>query len=313
MNCRLYFATLSFALSLTSCVKYEAHSPRIVSPGPEVVIQKSSELNTHTQIFLIDSPVKGQLGKALHAGFESCERSPQIQWHELVGLKNLDTRKSKFLKNDISLNQINPNPFAVIESLNLFSEDILAKKIDGESKIGLIPFMLLNYAKFLEHDSNLKINHVVSIKKFVGTLNDVKAASADHRCDHQVVEKITYGAAISVALGYVFKAPEDKILFADTFGEIENFSPNKVSPQDKELRKFLVDKKVEINFSVAQIGGSVEKTKKFVSEMSCSIRDLEACEAAQSQLVDYFFTEELAAPTSETQTNGWVSVQITAH
>ncbi len=314
MKYLVHTVALSFAMSLTSCVKYETHDSNKGSAPPSLVVQKSSELKTHTQIFLIDSPLaKAQLGKALHAGFEACETSPTLFWQDANEQKHLRPQKSKTPKNEFSLKEVNPNPFALIESLNLFSEDILPQKIDGASQIGAIPYMLLNYAQFMERESNRKISYVVSSKKIAGSLIDTAPQSADQVCENHLIKSITFGAALSASLGLIFRNEADRNLFVDTFGETEIFLGSKTLTQEETMTKFLIDKSVEINFSVAQLGGDVEKTKKFVSEMSCSVQNLDACRLAQKQIFAQFYAQEQPSPLTRLNSNGWTPVQISTH
>ncbi len=286
---------LLFIFILSACVKYEAGTPPTTSTPAPVVAEKSAQMTTHTLIFLIESPFQTKIGDT------SCGEFSWLADKDWPYQKN---EKINIHKSDISLFKTNPAPLDVIESLNVFSEDILPKKIAGEMKIGAIPFMLLSFAKHLSLESDLKITNVVSVKKIAGQF--VSTNKTDH-CETQA--SALYGAALSIAMNLRFQTTQDKISFQKKFGDQTPFMSEKILGNDKAISDFLTQRAAEIDFSVAQLGGDVQKTKIFVSQITCSTLHIDDCRKARHSLFEYFFNEELAPPETPSQTNGWVAVQ----
>ena len=214
-------------------------------------------------------------------------------------------------KIDLSLFQYNPSPVSVVESLNLFSPEVMPQKITGETSVGLTPSMLLRYAKTVNDDSQLKITNVTSFKKLPGGFYGQHLQSAkDHACNKKIVNALHLGAGISVAISLKFLTADDRIAFQNEFGvEVLSPKPNQ-ELNDASLSAKLKSMKASIEIDIGQIGGSIEETKKTLAQNSCTIDQLDRCRLLRKKVLKQFFYEQLRPPTSLDQTNGWVPVNF---
>ncbi len=214
-------------------------------------------------------------------------------------------------RGDFSLYEDNPSPIDVIESLNIFPAEILLQKITRETAVGLTPSMLLRYAKAINDDAHLKITNILSVKKVAGGFYGEGIHSVrDNPCKTKIINGIHFGAALAVAISFRFQDLKDKLEFQKEFGTDNPFSKQRAEFTDLAMSASLNSKKAMIELNVAQIGGSLEETKKFVAQSSCTIEKLEKCRDIQRAILMHFFNHELKAPTSLDQTNGWAAVNF---
>ncbi len=214
-------------------------------------------------------------------------------------------------KSDLSMYENNPDPLDVIESLNIFSSEVLPRKITGDTSLGATPQMLLQFAKTIYDDSNTKITSVTTFRKTPGAFVATNPTSVrDNVCNAKVVDATLYGAAISVAISIRFQTPSDKKAFQDAFGADNPFVTTNPEFTDLAMSAQLTAAKASVEIDVGQIGGDVAKTKSFMTQISCGIDKLEKCRVGRRDLIENFFKTELKPPVSPQEANGWVPVDI---
>ena len=341
---RLFFVLIALA-SLNGCVDY--HQGDFNDPNGKEI----PAIQFQSKVFFISPPIHAKIGesndddtiKARSLGQKdlTCAQFSNLTWKANVTSspaqvqslpKELRTeaeesgetnskvkRQSKITKNefsisplDVSMYRNNPNPLELVESLNIFSADILPKKITGETQRGNTPDMLLRYMKYVNDNSEIKVTGVMSVAKVSGGFHGIQAQNIkNNKCNTQVIEGIEYGAAISVAIMIKFQSRKDRNDFESDFGIDSPFSlGDKPEHSDAEMSARLSADKAQIEMSIAEIGGDIDKTRAFVSKISCGVGKLSDCRKARRDIIRYFFDQELQKPTSPDQTNGWIPVSL---
>ncbi len=338
---------VALSLMLWSCVNYKQgdYSKPENHKNQENSIPK---MDFRTRAILINPPVIAKIGDSKDTPHQSCAQFGKVLWKPKNTKINIQPKKgyprdlqnefeksisnsddnqkpnqktrariklskNEFIlqKDDLTLYKNNPDPLEVIESLNLFSPEILPRKISGEMNLGQTPSMLLRYAKTLNDDVNYKITSVTSLSKIPGGFfGENLQAVRDNSCKAHLVSGIHYGAALSIALSFKFVKIEDRLQFEKEFGPDLAFSASSNDVKDEKMSIRLKAMNVSIEMNVAQIGGDIEKTKQLLPQLSCHIENLESCREARRKLIEFFFNVELSPPVSPDQANGWMPVNL---
>lgn len=246
----------------------------------------------------------------------NCVSDDFYRWHD----------KRHFDSDSFSLVKNNPTAFELLNSMNVFSENIMPHDITPETKIGSPPMMLLEYihdslmignstqnsqsTSILKPRPDLTINSYFVKKSKAGEfrLHDFERMRFTSQCSRFVIHHMSYGAFLSVNLKLIFANQDIKTRFLSAYGESAPFVGNYTKAQLKQMSDSLRNTNTKMQIQIAQLGGDAQATQKLLYKYHCRSTELDQCLDLTNNLFEDFFKNQLGNIQSTTLTSGWAKV-----